>query len=81
MHINTGEFGVDGAIQTLTFDEIDLIGGANMAQDIGNTLMAMGAAGAGVGVVFGQPQIVAASAVIGGAGGLIWLAGAYVDLH
>jgi len=68
-------------IRVLTLDEIELVAGGKYFSRayaaewaaVGNTLMAVGAAGAGVGVATGQPEIVAASAIIGSIGGIVYI--------
>ncbi|UAB78340.1 Blp family class II bacteriocin [Erythrobacter sp. SCSIO 43205] len=64
------------SIKTLGLDELDAVSGGDLTlQEAGGVLMAVGASGAGVGVVTGQPQIVAGSAVIGALGGGLYLIG------
>lgn len=72
-YMNHSEFFPAGGIQELNFDEIEDVFAGSFWHDAANTLMAVGAAGAGVGTVTAQPEIVAVSAVIAGVGGIIYL--------
>ena len=73
-YMNNAEFAGAG-IQELSFGEIDFVSGAESetGKEIGNVIMATGAAVAGAGALTAQPEIVAAGTVIAGVGGLVYL--------
>ncbi|MEP9357166.1 hypothetical protein [Sphingomonas sp. KR3-1] len=73
--MNQTAFATIDGIQELSLDEIDSIAAAKnqTGQDIGGVIMATGAAIAGVGVLFGQPELVAGGTVVAGVGGLVYL--------
>lgn len=72
-YMNNAESVNVSGIQELSLDELDLVAAGDFASDAAETAFAVGAFAAGVGVVTGQPQIVAAGAIIGGIGGAFWL--------
>lgn len=79
-YMNQSDFAPACGIQELSFAEIDFVAAADLdLREAGSIIMAGGAIAAGVGVATGNPIAVGGGAVIGAVGGVVYIAGVFLQ--